>query len=268
MIGDFCSINGKLVPSADAKVHIDNLEYAYGFGVYESIKVRDRLLYFPEMHLERLLASAQIIGLDHHLDIEKIKDSLDELVKSVPQPSFNVKMMLVGREQEGDLYIFASMPHFVQRKAYRDGVKVITLDGERQFHHAKTLNMLMSYLAYRTARKKDAHDALLIDREGFIREGTRTNIFYTDGKTIFTPPTTQVLDGVTRRTVIESLEKSGIPVAERMLKADEVKTYHGFFLTSTSVNVLPISQIDDQVFAVPELVKTAIKIYSQYLSQY
>ncbi len=264
MIGEYCSLNGELIPIKEARVPVDNIEFAYGFGVYETLKVRKGILYFPEMHIERLCCSASTIGLEQGFNPQRMSKMLEDLVASVPETSYNVKMMLVGE----DLYLFAIPPLFVPKKAYRKGVKVVTFEGERQLPQAKTLNMLVSYLAHRKAKAADAYDALLIDRNGFVREGTKTNLFYTSGEKIFTPPKYQVLDGVTRRTVIDSLSRQGIIVHERELAKEGMRDYEGYFLTSTSSNVLPVSQIDNQSIAIPELVRRVIKIYAAYIDQY
>ena len=269
MIGPSFSFNGNLLPIHQAFVSVDNLHFVYGYGVYENLKVRSRVLFFPELHAERLLHSASAIGLKTVYTEEKIKEIVEHLCKVIPQESFNLKVLLMGNEKDNaDMYVFALNPRFLTGKEYREGVRVITHHGERLFPNAKTLNMLMSFLAYKKAQEKGAYDALLVDNEGAVQEGTRTNLFFTDGKTIFTPPMEKVLDGVTRMTVIDALRKKGIIVQERNLKLGEVKDYKGFFLTSTSSKVLPISRIDEMKFEIPPIVRDAMKIYDEYLERY
>ena len=268
MIGHYFSLNGKLLPVSEAKVSVDSVEFVYGYGVYETLKVRNGVLYFPELHAERLLSSAKVIGIEVSYSAEEIIAFIRTLAASVGQDSFNVKMLLMGKEKGSDLYVMALNPYYVTEKEYRDGVKVVTYSGERQFVEAKTLNMLMSYLAYKKAKEEGAYDALLVDREGFVCEGTRTNLFFTDGKKLFTPPLTDVLNGVTRITLFDALQVKGIVVEERRLPLRELGKYKGYFLTSTSSKVLPVSRIDGKMFEIPPIVKDVMRIYEEYLEGY
>ncbi len=272
MLGHYFSLNGQLLPIEKALIPLDNLEFSYGFGVYEALKVRNKIVYFPEKHIERLFHSAKTINLKVPLSPEAVFSALKDFTIAISEhSSYNIKIVCVTN----NLYIFATAPLFVPDKLYRLGAKVITYSGERQFPQAKTLNMLMSYLAYAKAREEQAYDALLVDREGFICEGTRTNFFFTDGTTIFTPPKEKVLEGVTKLTLTEALSVKGIIVEEKTVKKDDICTnnflnphYQGFFLTSTSSKVLPISQIDEQVVSVPAIIQAVKEIYDQFLESY
>lgn len=269
MIGPSFSFNGNLLPIRQAVISVDNLSFCYGYGVYENLKVRNRVLFFPELHAERLLHSASAIGLKTIYTEKKIQEIIESLCRVIPQKSFNLKVLLMGNEKDNaDMYAFALNPRFVTGKEYKEGVRVITHHGERLFPNAKTLNMLMSFLAYKKAQEKGAYDALLVDNEGAVREGTRTNLFFTDGEKIFTPPKEKVLEGVTRITVIDALKKKGIVVQEKELRFDGINLYKGFFLTSTSSKVLPIAKIDDKAFGISEIVKKVMKIYDEYLEEY
>ncbi len=258
------SLNGILKPINEAVISLDNLEFSYGFGVYEIIKVRNKVLYFPEKHIERLFHSAKTINLTVPLLPGVVFSALQDFTKAIPDQSYNIKILCVA----GNLYIFATAPLFVPDKLYRTGVSVITYHGERLFPQAKTLNMLMSYQAYAQAKEQQAYDALLVDNNGFIREGTRTNFFFTDGITIFTPPAEDVLEGVTKLTLTEALQQSGIKIVEKKISLTELKNYTGFFLTSTSSKVLPITSIDGIVFTIPDIIKKAMKIYDDFLAEY
>jgi len=265
MLGKYFSLNGKLLPVEKAKVSIDNIEFTYGFGVYENLKIRKRLLYFEEEHCERILNSAKIINLKTKLGKNKIKKYLIDFVKSIDEDSFNVKMLLVGNKKDSDLYIFAVAPKYLPRKSYTQGVKVITYRGDRHFPQAKTLNMLLSYLAFTKSKDNGSYDALMINNDGIIREGSRTNFFFTDGKTIFSSPKEHVLNGVTRTTLLNALEKENIPFKEKELNFKDMGNYNGFFLTSTSSKVIPISQINNNKIKIPEIIKKSMKAYDSFL---
>lgn len=272
MIGRYFWRDRELRPVSEALVPADDINFAYGFGVYETMKVRAGLLYFAERHVERLLHSARIIELGHEFDAELLLRALTELCEANELTDANIKLLLIGGEDAAaaKLYIMALAPFFPPRKSYRDGVSVITVEAERPYPQAKSLSMLTSTVAFRRARSAGAYDALLQDRHGRLTEGTRTNLFYTDGATLFTPPAEQVLSGVTRATVIEAAEAAGYPVQERPLAAapEELAAYRGFFLTSSSSKVIPIGRIDELVLEVPPVVHEVARVYDAYLKEY
>ena len=154
----------------------------------------------------------------------------------------------------------------MEKKDYRGGVKVTTFRHERFLPEAKTLNMLPSYLAYREARRAGAFDALLVARDGTIREGTRTNFFAVKGRTLITPPVKLVLDGITRRTVIACARQHGYGIIEDSIRLKEISAYGGAFVTNTSGGIVPVKQIDNFVFPdVAVEISDLRKCYSAHL---
>jgi len=273
MIGTYFWLNNELRPVAEAVVPADDINFAYGFGVYETLKIRKQLLYFKEQHVNRLLHSTHIIGLEHPYQAADLFHALSELCRANSLEDANIKMLLIGAEspEHTKLYIMALAPFFPPRTSYRDGVHTITVQAERPFPEAKSLSMLVSTIAFRSARRAGAYDALLVDRTGFIREGTRTNVFYCDmalPEIVYTPPRSTVLDGVTRRTVIEALTEDGIDVVERALHLGELGKFCGLFLTSTSSKIIPVASVDSHQVPGSSLTRRALKVYNDYLERY
>ena len=175
----YFSQNGKILPIKQAVIPISNIEYAYGFGVYENVRVSKGLIYFLKDHTDRLFESAKTIGINHLFDEAFIRNSILDLIKDYKSETFNLKILLIGAstKEKAILNILCLNPLFPDRKLYRDGAEFITYNYERAFPHAKTLNMLQSYIAYSKVRETGAYDALLINHDGFILEGTKTNFF-------------------------------------------------------------------------------------------
>ncbi|MFH1174501.1 MAG: aminotransferase class IV, partial [archaeon] len=270
MLGTYFSHNGALKPLSEAKLSLDNIELVYGFGVYENLRVRHGKIFFPELHVERLLHSATILRLEHTFRSDAILVFLQELVKANDVYDANIKILLLGAgsREQAQLYIMSLNPLFSHKDIYKNGVKAILYKGEREFPQAKSLSMLMSYLAFREAKQQQAYDALLMDRNGCITEGTRTNIFFTDGRILYTPPAEKVLAGVTRKLVIDLAKSSGLLVVEKELKAEELQQYAGFFLTSTSAKILPLTTIQDKQFPIPDLVNELMASFDLFLDEY
>lgn len=264
MIGEFFIKNGELLPALEGVISIDHLELFYGFGVYELVKVRHQKAHLLSDHAERLTNSAKIIGLEHEFTAEKIGEWAEKLLEANKIEAANLKMILLGGSSpaEAMLNMFLTAPRFVEKKEYRDGVKVITVKHERFLPQAKTLNMLPSYLAYREAQKSGAFDALFIDHENKVHEGTRTNFFAIQGTALITPPLEVVLGGITRQTVIECARQNGYVIEEKLLSVAEIKELDGAFITNTSGGIVPIKQIDE--FAYPEVALEIQKLRKLY----
>ncbi len=270
MIGPWFSYNGRLVPVAEATIGADDLAFAYGFGVYETLKVRAGVLHFAALHEERLWHSAAILSLAHPWQPGDFGRFLQDLVDANQVNDANLKALLIGGESasEARLYILCLNPLFPDRKAYRDGATAITWPGERLYPQAKSLNMLTSYLAYREAKAQGCYDALLVNRDGEATEGTRTNLFVTDGTRIFTPPAHQVLEGVTRLTVSQVIRDLGIELVEQPLLATGLTGWAGVFLTSTSTKVMPLRAVDGKPVTLSPLVHEVLVAYDAFLKAY
>jgi len=263
----YFSQNGKILPIEQAVIPLNNIEYSYGFGVYESLRVTNGTVYFIDDHIERLLESAKIIGLFHNFDEEFIKNNIFDLIKDYKTETFNLKIILIGgpTKEKASLNIFCLNPFFSDHKLYREGAEFITYNYERAFPHAKTLNMLQSYLAYGKAKKSGAYDALLINQKGFITEGTRTNFFCIKDRTIFTPPEKDILLGVMRKAVIEVAIQNSFKIVEKNIKLEDIKTYDGAFVTSTSSKIIPIKSIDGIILNIPDSLKELMRLLNDFL---
>ena len=265
----YFSRNGELLPIAEATVPLSNIEYAYGFGVYESIRVSNGTVFFLEDHIARLMESARIIGLEHTFSTDFVARAIAKLLEANAAATCNVKILLIGGRTAEDtsLNMLCLNPLFPDKKLYRDGVKTITYEFERPFPHAKTLNMLQSYLAYREAKVAGAYDALLINRSGCITEGTRTNFFCIKDKTLFTPDENDILLGVTRKAVLKVATQNGFELIQKDIRPSDLGEYEGAFLTSTSSKILPIRTIDDyDLGEQPEGLKELMTAFDDFLA--
>ncbi|MDO8575889.1 MAG: aminotransferase class IV [bacterium] len=266
----FFSRNGNILPVEAAQVPLSNIEYSYGFGVYESIRVSNKVVYFIDDHTLRLLESARIIGLNHTFTGEAVSNAIAELLAKNGAETCNVKILLIGGKtaEEAQLNILCMNPLFPDKKLYRDGVACVTYEYGRPFPHAKTLNMLQSYLAYRTAKEAGAYDSLLIDTQGRITEGTRTNFFCIKGKTLFSPNEGDILPGITRKAVLKVAADNGFDVVQKDIRPADLGGYDGAFLTSTSAKILPIRSVDSYRFSgQPQALKELMEAFDVFLNQ-
>jgi len=266
----YFSKNCEIRPIEEAVVSLERIEYTYGFGVYEAIRVSNGIVYFLDHHIERLLGSAVIIGLEHPFSGEVVKRAILDLVGKTEETTYNIKVLLIGgpKKEDAFLSILCFNPFFPDKKMYRDGVDFSVTYYERLYPHAKTLNMLQSYLSYRDARAKGCYDSALINRRGCVTEGTRTNFFTITGNTVYTPNEEEILLGVTRKAVLCVARKNGYTVEEKDIRPEDLKSYDGVFLTSTSSKIVPIRKVDEYLCPpVPEELKRLMKLFSEFLEE-
>lgn len=263
------SHNGELLPIEQAVVSLNDIAYSYGFGVYETLRVSGGIIYFVHEHVERLLHSAEAIELAHNFSHEFIEQALSALVQQNQAQACNIKVMLIGGPTATDaqLYMQCLNPLYPDRKLYSHGATLITEPYERRYPQAKTLNMLPSYLAYRKAQRAQAYDALLVDREGNITEGTRTNFFVMKGKAIISAPEDRILSGVMRKVMLKVATEHGYTIEERNIHLDDLPDYDAAFLTSTSSKVMPVLSIGSHSFGetTPEL-KELMRLVDDFLA--
>jgi branched-subunit amino acid aminotransferase/4-amino-4-deoxychorismate lyase len=287
--------NRSILPKDQVLVSLDSIDVAYGYGVYETMKVRKGVVYYPEFHEQRLFDSARFLGIHHDFQpgevIQGIRsllvawktggsgdgvsgsdrgsDNMVEIPSShVPasEPSdsnhyslrdraenCNLKVLMIGHTgKPADLYCFILGPLYPDRKELKKGASALIYPGERHFPQAKSLSMLMSTIAFRSAQGLGCYDSLLMNRHHQITEGTRTNLFFYYGDSenlkelkIFTPPLTQVLNGITRRTIWDCFLSHGIQLEEKPLSlADLLQDQPpALFLSSTSTKIMPIKEL-------------------------
>ncbi|MBI2612594.1 aminotransferase class IV family protein [Candidatus Kaiserbacteria bacterium] len=272
----YFSKNGKILPIGEAAIPLSNIEYQYGFGVYENIRVNDGIPYFLDDHVERLLESARIIGIAHSFSEASVRKSVTDLVKkngagTPARPNdghsgrYNLKVLLIGGKEPA-LYIVCLNPLFPDKKLYTEGADFVTYEYERPFPHAKTLNMLQSYLAYKEAYEADCYDALLINGKGCITEGTRTNFFCIQGRTLVSAPESEILLGVTRKAVLKMAKENGYTLEERELRFSDVIHSDGAFVTSTSSKIIPVRSIDKHAITVASnTLRELMELFDEFL---
>lgn len=266
----FFSCNSTITPVEQAVISLESVEYSYGFGVYETIRVVRGKILFSDEHCKRLMESARIIGLEHPFSSEVVVNDIEKLINKNEVETCNVKILLVGAPDPSNakLYILCLNPLFPDRKLYKNGAKCITQHYERPFPHAKTLNMLQSYVAYKEAKKVEAYDALAINSRGNITEGTRTNFFAIKDRQIISPSEKDILLGVTRDHVLKIAKENGFEIIENDIKPDDLANYDGFFLTSTSTKIMPIAQIDDKQFDIPDNLRELMLRFDEFLAKF
>jgi branched-chain amino acid aminotransferase len=259
--------NGELVPWREARVHVLTHTLHYGLGVFEGVRAyqtpRGAAIFRLHEHTDRLFDSAHILGLKIPYTKDVVNAAqLDVMRANELEEGYLRPMCFLGAEGMGlraeglsvNLIIAAwPWPSYMSPEARERGIRVRTSSYTR--HHVNVTmckakangNYINSMLALREAVDCDCDEALLLDPEGYVAEGSGENIFIVRDDVIHTPELTSCLDGITRRTIFTLAEECGFAIRERRITRDEVYIADEAFFTGTAAEVLPIRELDSRL---------------------
>ncbi|MDY0287483.1 MAG: aminotransferase class IV [Sphaerochaeta sp.] len=260
MVREHAVRNGKIILEQEACLPITSREVQFGFSTYESIRVVESHPVHLEDHLIRLENSCKGIGLIHPFTSGELTDWVHELIRVDLLEEASVRILVVGGK-EPLCFITAAPLLTYPDSHYFEGVKAITYEGERLMPSCKTGNLLLNYMALEKARSEGGFEALLIDRNGKVLEGTRSNFFaFREGK-LYTAGDDEVLLGITRDRIIKAATMLGIEVVlEAPLAKDlHASLYDEAFISATSMAAMPLSRVDSVTFKPPFERTNAIK---------
>lgn len=246
-----------------------DFEEPKGTIIYEVLRIIDGIPLFLENHLERMNNSFKIIDKVNPYKDEEIKKSIIELSKTNKVKDGNVKITIEVSENN-KLKIFFIPHNYPTEEQYLKGVKTILYFGERINPNAKIVNDSFRDLVNKEIKENDAYEAILVDRNGDITEGSRSNIFMLKNNTIITSPLESVLPGVTRGEIIELCLENNIDFKEEKVNYKDLDKLDGLFITGTSPKILPITSVNDRIFNsnVNEIIKVLIKTYDDKINTY
>lgn len=250
-------IDGAFVDDSQAMLPANDLAVLRGYGVFDYFRTYGGRPFYLEAHLARLERSASMIGLALPHSLNTIADIVYETVARNAHPESSVRVVITGGPSEDNitpvgqsrLLVFVTPFRPQPAEWYREGVKVITRLTERYLPEAKTLNYIPAIVALQQARAHGAEDALYVDRQGRVLEGTTTNLFAFFGDTLVTPGD-DILCGITRQVVLE-LAASLYTVQIRDLSVDNLLRADEVFITSSNKEICPVRQIDNAVIGAP-----------------
>ncbi|MDP1708727.1 MAG: branched-chain amino acid transaminase [Gammaproteobacteria bacterium] len=256
--------DGTLVPWREAKVHVLTHTLHYGMGVFEGIRayeaVQGTAIFRLEAHVDRLLRSAHILGMPMPYDKKTLSDACRAAVGENGLKSAYIRpMCFYGSEGMGlradNLKVHAivaawSWGSYLGAEGMEKGIRVKTSSFTR--HHVNITmckakangNYMNSMMALREALSCGVDEALLLDVDGYVAEGSGENIFIVRDGVLCTPDLTSALDGITRDTIFKLAAELGIEVREKRITRDEVYIADEAFFTGTAAEVTPIRELD------------------------
>jgi len=243
--------NGRFIEKSEATLPIYTPTMVGALGVYETIMVRQGKYVALNEHLMRLETSA--LGAEFTLDADHA--TLRQwcfLVVAANHPDGLVRVLALdlGRPT-ADVFLYQMSYTAPSTEEYETGVPVGIYHGERALPLVKSFNTLVPGLARKAAIAAGLHDALLVDRDGNITEGSNCNAFAVIDDVLVAPPVGAILEGTVATRTLELAQTMGIPVERRAMPLADVPVWDEAFLTSTRRGVLPINRVGEQVLGEP-----------------
>ena len=277
-------LDGEMVDWREAKVHVLTHTLHYGMGVFEGVRAYETAqgaaIFRLQEHTQRLFNSAHILNMKLPYSKEEINEAHRAAVRENNLNSAYIRpMAFYGSEGMGlraenlKVHVMVAAwerPAYMGEEAKTKGIKIRTSSYTR--HHVNITmckakangNYMNSMLALREALDSGCEEALLLDNEGYVAEGSGENFFMMSNGVMYTPELTSCLDGITRRTIMEMARSMGIEVREKRITRDEVYIADEAFFTGTAAEVLPIQSLDGRVIGAGSRGPVTEKLQNMY----
>ena len=281
-------LDGELVPWREAKVHVLTHTFHYGLGVFEGVRAYETAdngtcIFRLQEHTDRLFNSAHILAMDMPFSKDVIYEAQRQVVRENGlREAYLRPMCFYGSEGMGlradnlETHVMVAAwdwPSYMSPEARDHGIKVRTSSYTR--HHVNITmckakangNYINSMMALKEALDSGCEEALLLDNEGYVAEGSGENIFVVRKDKIYTPELTSCLDGITRNTIFTLAAELGYEIIERRITRDEVYVADEAFFTGTAAEVLPIRELDGRIIGTGSRGPITTKLQAMYFDQ-
>ena len=252
-------LNGSLMPRAQARVSVFDQGFLYGYGLFETMRAYRGTIFLLDRHLRRLLSSAELIGMGSQLaEIDFSKACVDTLkanglkdarlrltvsrgeVDSFPGSGGGTPTVLVTAKG------YSPIPAEIYSKGFRVYLSSFCRCSQSPLSRLKSANYLLNVLARTEAEAAGLDEALLLNEQGFITEGSISNVFFVTGSALVTPPLESgILPGITREVVMELASALGINVAEGEVRLKDLGQFDEAFLTNSVMEIMPLVGVRD-----------------------
>ena len=269
-------VNGRYLPLAQAKVHVEDRGYQFGDGVYEVCEVRGGRLIDQRRHLERLQRSLAELRIALPMSLAALDVVLHEVVRR-NRIGYGIVYLQITRGVARRDHAFPTVPVtpslvvtarplnlLRNEKLAEDGIAVVSVPDNRWGRvDIKTIGLLPNVLARQAAIEQGARDAWFVDKDGFVTEAASANTWLVtaSGTVVTRPADHSILRGITRTVLLEVIKAQGLKLEERPFTLEEAYAAREAFITSASQIVLPVVRINDRPVGngAPGLLATALR---------
>jgi len=242
--------NTAWIPSNEVQVSLQDVGFLRGYGIFDFFRIMAGKPIFLSDHLDRFLASAEKMGIEHGYSKEQLAQLIRDLAAKSVDECLGVKMILTAGDSlngfdpigQANLYILPQVFSFADPEK---GMKLMSFDYQREMADIKSLNYAFALRNWKEVKSRGFDDVIYYSSSHGVSESSRSNLFLVkDG--VFCTPESHILEGITRKKVMDLIQikytlKVGNFTLEEFKQADEV------FTTGSTKRVVPITQIDDQL---------------------
>ena len=260
-------MDGEMVPWRDAQVHVLTHTLHYGVGAFEGIRAyntpKGTAIFRLDDHVRRLFETAHILEMDVPFSRDQVtRACIDSVKQNSLETAYIRPLVFYGSEGMGlhadNLSVHVSIAAwfwgaYLGTDALEKGIRIKTSSYTRHLVNsvmckAKACgNYINSILALQEAARDGYDEALLLDNEGMVAEGSGENIFIVRNGILYTPDLTSALEGITRDTVLYLAQQEGYEVIEKRITRDEIYIADEAFFTGTAAEVTPIRELDNRL---------------------
>ncbi|MFH1012666.1 MAG: aminotransferase class IV [Candidatus Peregrinibacteria bacterium] len=233
------SINGKIVPEAQAKIPVTSEAFLYGQAVFETIRTYNHKVFRLDDHLGRLFVSAEIMALKPRWNLKKTYEAVVKTLAKSKDKEEKIRVILTKK----DLVVMVEKLREKPSGMYQKGVRLVSFAGKRNNPRAKNLADAFTYLAKEHAESCGAYEAVLVDSKEYVRECAYANIFWVNSDQLYAT-NKDILFGITRETVVELATALEIPIEFKGIKYKSLLSADEVFITQTTSGILPVVEID------------------------
>ena len=273
-------IDGKYLDGRTAKISVFDHGLLYGDGIFEGIRAYHGRVFKLKEHIDRLFYSAKAILLQMPMSPAQITRAVVEACRKNKIRDGYIRLVVtrgvgtLGLNPTSckipSVIIIADKIQLYPPEVYRRGLDIITVPTTRNLHSAlnpaiKSLNYLNNILSKIEANNGGCEEAVMLNADGFVAECTGDNLFIVKDGALFTPPLSAgALYGITRRTVMELAEESGLKVSEPNLTRYDLFSADECFLTGTGAEIVPVVKIDGRVIGTGKPGRVTRRLEDEY----
>lgn len=273
-------IKGKFLPAKKAKISIQDTGFLFGYGLFETMRSYEGFVYKLEEHIKRLSFSADFLKIPLPFPGATISETIQKALSINNLYDAYIKLILSGGIYTGKISQAPSEPNFIIQTLpfvpypdnwYKEGIKAsiasIKKSSSSFIYTHKTLNFLENIIAKREAEEKGYQEAIFLNTEGFLTEGSTSNIFIVKKGKVITPSLSSgILPGVTRSVILALCNQQSIPFEEKKVKPEELLKADEAFLTNSLREVIPLARVNSCTIGkgeVGDITKVLMKEYKK-----
>ncbi|GIP49556.1 Branched-chain-amino-acid aminotransferase [compost metagenome] len=273
-------LDGQYVTKDQAKVSVYDHGFLYGDGIFEGIRIYNGNIFKCKEHLDRLYDSAKSIMLEIPLTYQEMENALVETLRRNELRNGYIRLVVSrgagnlgldpNRCPKASVVIIVEQLAIYSEEAYKTGLKTVSVSTRRNIPDAlnpkiKSLNYLNNILVKIQSNLSGAGEAIMLNAQGYVTEGSGDNIFIVKNGMITTPPCyLGALDGITRQAIIEICRKRGYSIQEQPFTLHDVYVADEVFLTGTAAEVIAVREVDGRIIGEGHAGPITLKLLEEF----